>query len=315
MRSPQRRGFTLIELLVVIAIIAVLIGLLLPAVQSAREAARRAQCTNNLKQIGLALHNYHGVNNCFPPAYITTNHSMFSCFTALLPHMEQTPLFNAYNFDLKTKDAANTTTLSTPLASYLCPSMSLPYRKPDPAFEDFQAPASYATCSGDAYAELYSRRHIYGLPRGVIMAEATTNNGDTEPLQTLPNPPINIAAITDGSTQTVVVGEQDYGLKNDFFPSTNKRAGQFRGGQGVWAHGYPRNGNFSTWATFNKHTVETPAESEENGAYAFRSLHPGGASFAFADGSVRFVKTTVSKPVYRALGSRAGGEVISSDSY
>src|SRR2546423_439406 len=117
MQTRNRRGFTLIELLVVIAIIAVLIALLLPAVQSAREAARRSQCTNNLKQMGLAFHNYHSANNAFPPAKIYSGSCYWSnagaglvlnttAFSMILGYMEQTPLYNAYNFSQPSSNAA-----------------------------------------------------------------------------------------------------------------------------------------------------------------------------------------------------------------
>lgn len=312
-----RRGFTLIELLVVIAIIAVLIALLLPAVQSAREAARRAQCTNNLKQIALAMHNYHDSNGCFPFAMIQgAGSAKYASFTGILPYVEQGPLFASYNIVLGSRDLSNTTVSSTLVSSYLCPSMTIPYAKPDFALEDYLAPSSYATSNGNSYADLYKRRHLFGMPTGVIIGDSTTNSGDTEaPLTKIASPTIKVGAIRDGSSQTFMIGEQDYGLKNDFFSSTTERAGQFRGGQGVWAHGYPRQGNFSTWGAFNRHEVNDDATSEESGIYAFRSQHPGGANFAFADGSVRFVKESVSKPIYRGLSTREGHEVISADSF
>lgn len=140
-----RRGFTLIELLVVIAIIAVLIALLLPAVQSAREAARRAQCTNNMKQLGLALHNYHSTNDAFPMTYpartisdrtLRQSWGTWSVHTLLLPYMEQTQVYNACNFTVINKDTGagayvNFTGISIRVASFLCPSSPLPIGSQD----------------------------------------------------------------------------------------------------------------------------------------------------------------------------------------
>jgi prepilin-type N-terminal cleavage/methylation domain-containing protein/prepilin-type processing-associated H-X9-DG protein len=315
-RPGTRAGFTLIELLVVIAIIAVLIALLLPAVQSAREAARRAQCTNNLKQIALAMHNYHSANGSFPFALIQSSGGKYSCFVGILPYLEQAPLFASYNLNLTSKDVANRTTQATMVSTYLCPTMTIPYQKPNFELNDYLAPTSYAASNGDAYADLYKGRHLYGEPRGVIIGDSTTNNGDTvNPLTSVASPPISVASITDGSSNTLFLGEQDYALKNDFFSSTSTRAGQYRGGQGVWGHGYPRGLNFSTWGKFNHHMVTGDNTDEQSGIYAFRSQHPGGAHFGFADGSVRFVKESIAKTIYRGLSTRAGGEVISSDSY
>ena len=181
--------------------------------------------------------------------------------------------------------------------------MTLPYAKPDFSVEDYLAPTSYTTSNGDVYANLYSGRHLYGVPKGVIIGATSTNTDDPDnPLTTVSHPPVSVGAITDGSSNTILGGEQDYGLKNDFFSSTNKRAGQLRGGQGVWAHGYPRGLNFSTWGKFNLHTVNDDVTSEENGI----SLVPQPAlrrrNFVLADGSVRFFKDSISKPIYpRAL--------------
>ena len=115
----RRRGFTLIELLVVIAIIAVLISLLLPAVQSAREAARRIQCVNNLKQIGLGLHNYYDSRNSLPGAYLDYNTTKFSALSQILPFVEQTPMFNALNFMVIFSDPMNSTVLNTKVSGFI----------------------------------------------------------------------------------------------------------------------------------------------------------------------------------------------------
>src|SRR4051812_36639289 len=120
--NQNRRGFTLIELLVVIAIIAVLIALLLPAVQSAREAARRSQCVNNLKQIGIAMHNYHDQVGALPGAYLVYNVTSFSALSMTLPQLEQSPLYNALNFSLAYSDSSNSTVLMADVNTFICPS-------------------------------------------------------------------------------------------------------------------------------------------------------------------------------------------------
>ena len=160
MLLSRRRGFTLIELLVVIAIIAVLIALLLPAVQQAREAARRSQCTNNLKQIGLALHNYHDVYNTFPAGYIdqgvAANRGHYSWTSAILPYIDQAPLSNLMrvgDVPLSTNLTNNLTAMQTPLSGFACPS------NPAPSLNDAALPAANARAIQDSA----------GTGRGVVL--------------------------------------------------------------------------------------------------------------------------------------------------
>jgi prepilin-type N-terminal cleavage/methylation domain-containing protein/prepilin-type processing-associated H-X9-DG protein len=312
-----RRGFTLIELLVVIAIIGVLIALLLPAVQSAREAARRVQCMNNLKQVGLALHGYHDASGSFPPSLAAwSTGSYFAAFTAMLPHLEQGPLFAAYNASLQNIAPENTTVTSTRINVYLCPSMSMPITRPDPSFKDYLAPASYALNTGSRYAWCWYGTDRYGMPDGLFVpTEAYSTMG--QPIQRLS--PVRMSDVPDGLSNTMAVGEQDYGLKDYKFGSGDPRAGQVRGGEGAWADSFPASGSFSTYAPFNTHayfgTGSRPDFREMSGIAAFRSQHPGGAQFLFADGSVRFLKDSIDKGTYKALSTRHGGEVLSADSY
>lgn len=328
--TRRRPGFTLIELLVVIAIIAVLIALLLPAVQSAREAARRAQCTNNLKQLGLALQNYHGSYGSFPigrsifpnPATDTTPYS-YSPFAMLLPFVEQSPLFSSINFSLPTlSQQGNTTALATSVNSFLCPS-------------DGQQAPSYAGGTNYRFSEGTSICYAYGpVDFGQVNTTMPIPDGAF-----FDNLSINLAQISDGTSNTAVASEK---LMGDFnngiasqmrdiyvqttWPTTPEETYQQcqavdntslpakgeSGGGSPWLRGYVATSVY-------KHV--SPPNSYSCYFYPSRltltatSLHPGGVNVALADGSVRFVKSAVNRMTWRALGSRNGGEVISSDSY
>ena len=197
-RASHIRGFTLIELLVVIAIIAVLIALLLPAVQAAREAARRAQCVNNLKQIGLALHNYHDINGSFPLdrclfTGITPRTYSFSGWAAILPQLEQSTVFSAINFSLpNANQAGNTTVLNITIAAYVCPSES----QTIPAGNG--AGTNYSLSEGSNIVYSYGATDTTG-----IQANQPRPNGPF-----FPNTVCRIAQFTDGTSNSVMVGER-----------------------------------------------------------------------------------------------------------
>jgi prepilin-type N-terminal cleavage/methylation domain-containing protein/prepilin-type processing-associated H-X9-DG protein len=347
-RQRDRRGFTLIELLVVIAIIAVLIALLLPAVQSAREAARRAQCVNNLKQLALACHNYHQTYNQFPsnlylhPCYATNvyfwNNSSWIAY--LLPNMEQQPLYNAINFSFmwgtyqicnwgQGLSIVNLTVRQTVINSLLCPSDPSPptdLNNSDEVWGQLAAGTSYVGNGGDfclacgnagptqqifcAAQGYYCRGMQLGDPQNPYAVPIQGSTGDG--IFWRQDWGVSIPQITDGTSNTFLAGEQiqmvtlwnEWCEANATVASTAVPLNYLAPGvairQGigsvVLATGASDIGNWTHW-------------------YSFRSMHPGGANFAMCDGSVKFIKTTTSMPIYQALSTRAIGEVLSADSY
>jgi prepilin-type N-terminal cleavage/methylation domain-containing protein/prepilin-type processing-associated H-X9-DG protein len=386
--NPVRRsvGFTLIELLVVIAIIAVLISLLLPAVQSAREAARRAQCVNNLKQIALAANNYESTNGCFPggsysgqngfnPPHWGTYPENWSVFVRMLPFFEQAPMYNAVNFNLSSSDVNNLTICGVRVASLICPSdtqndtISIPSTQassnvtpgwsfnlipsgvnavfPLPPGNWLQAFSSYAGNAGTftfGYSNLMSTSILSNF-NGVIYNDSS----------------VKISAVTDGTSNTFIFGEHSKGLLFKLDPGYAVSDNSWNSGRWydtLFSTLYPLNAGNGNNVGFGGGT---------NDSYYFPttagSFHPGGANFAFCDGSVHFLKNTTSSwpfntgnadsygdampdnttfvvvsatppaiksgeylqnslnnvpaqlGAYQQLSTRAGGEVISADSY
>ncbi|WP_422930034.1 DUF1559 domain-containing protein [Singulisphaera sp. PoT] len=323
MSTHRRRGFTLIELLVVIAIIAVLISLLLPAVQAAREAARRMQCSNNLKQIGLALHNYEGTNGVMPSAR-TGSPMLWSALAQVLPNLEGGALYNAINFNLpelpptaaSPLGSANVTAVATKINAYLCPS--------DPRTDGFQptlAPNNYVANAGSGTTNGGSIRKIdfTGVPDGLFYDLSA----------------VRFAEVTDGLSNTAAFSETLKGSGVDSTGPTplNPRL-QFAQGPGgtamsdafcssrtswigergqEWARGS------LTFATSNHYLTPNNALPDCLSQYAIgrlsaRSQHPGGVNVLMTDGHVQFYKNSVSVVTWRAIATRSGGEVISSDS-
>jgi prepilin-type processing-associated H-X9-DG protein len=271
------------ELLVVIAIIAILIGLLLPAVQSAREAARRAQRTNNLKQLVLALHNYVGVNQVLPAGYVAQPCEVFpdamcvshGVFAAILPQFEQQSLYNAINFDRNVFLSPNTTIFGTGVSALWCPS------DPGidvPVFTELLEPiknktyrTSYAGCTGTWYNH---GRNPTRMAQNNGLFWATSSVG--------------LAAVTDGTSNTIAFGEKAYSLltpgSTDFW--------------GFWPSGDFGDAQFSTlyplnpWKRLKDGTLPL-TNSSLYWASSASSRHPGGVNFAMLDGSVHFILDTI----------------------
>jgi prepilin-type N-terminal cleavage/methylation domain-containing protein/prepilin-type processing-associated H-X9-DG protein len=372
--QARKRGFTLIELLVVIAIIAVLIALLLPAVQSAREAARRAQCTNNLKQLALAANNYESTNLTFPggsysnynggpPTAADSNCQSgiapcdfpenFSCFVRMLPFTEQAPMFNSVNFNLTSSNYENLTIFGVRLSVLTCPSdtkndpVALNPTTPNSSFNLIRGTlppgnwmecySSYAGNAGtwDFGFATWKGPNIFAMYNGTIYNDSS----------------VKVSGVTDGTSNTFLFAEHSHAMAvlNDpyYYVSDNSwQSGRWY--DTLFATEYPMTINLQG----NLNAANGPF-----GYYAItvaNSLHPGGANFAFCDGSVHFIKSTISSwtvsgnnqdsygdaipdgttsatdpyagelvfglgsaqlGVYQKLSTRAGGEVVSSDQY
>jgi prepilin-type N-terminal cleavage/methylation domain-containing protein len=278
------RGFTLVELLVVIAIIGVLVALLLPAVQSAREAARRMQCSNNLKQIALAVHNYHDTHQRLPPASTNANLAGSSGFAAILPYLEQGNLYLQYDFSKGNSDPANLQVVSQRIKGYICPSCFFIRKVPASGCDaNDRAPGTYAfsTSTGDPY----------GISDGAIV------NANT--------PATRFASVTDGTSNTFLAGENHWGFRDYLFTS-GPCNGQVRGGFSYWSSPYPLATAFTTRGPFNPQTYNNDGLRLAN----FRSSHPAGVNMSNVDGSVRFVMENIDHAILDATATREGGESL-----
>jgi len=296
----SRRAFSLIELLVAITIIGLLIALLLPAVQSAREAARRVQCANNLKQMGLALNSYASQVGSFP------SYALITIQAALLPHLEQQALYNAINFSAEyTAEGidANLTARETSLSVLLCPSDSLRSRG-----------LNYAANGGCGY-------QTYG-DNGAFFLK-----------------PIGFHSLTDGASQTAAFSEivqgswkiqdprrvgyatletligptqlEEFTQLCRNFPFTPDYMAYYERGATWLTMGLP-NSVYNHVNVMNGRSCLNGSQYEV-GAWSAGSLHPGGGQTVFADGHVRFIKETIELNTWRAMGSRDGGEVVDLD--
>ena len=354
-RVRRRRGFTLIELLVVVAILSLLMALLLPAVQSAREAARRLQCVNNLKQIGLALHGYHDAMGCLPPGRMKTYDPRYagsnppcsstiidkSFLIMVLPGMEQAALYDAVNQNLSIFGRENRTVHPAMVDSYACPSdPEARVREADPshmigpgfATADEQlmmAFTSYSGCFGSFDVNALPGPDNDCSPAPRLRAQADGVLGDSYP--------ITLAAVRDGLSHTIFVSEKATAR----FEALDRDRGPIFSRWGWSISGNPGDTLFTTFYPPNM-IDRVAAVAGRSHALAASSLHPGGANVAMGDGSVRFVKDTIQSwpysrltgeplgasrtadgwwtdlppaGVWQALGTRHGGELIDAGAF
>jgi prepilin-type processing-associated H-X9-DG protein/prepilin-type N-terminal cleavage/methylation domain-containing protein len=301
----RRAAVTLVELLVVLAIIAVVLGLLLPAVQNVREAARRIACANNLRQIGLACHSYHDAGGAFPPGYSAyrcadplETHPGWGWAARLLPFLEQDALQHGIVFHASIAKPINEAARCTLLRAYLCPS------DPDVP-DDFPvtdlsgrlvarvAPTSYAANYGSGELD-----EIPGPREGVFYR----------------NSRVRLADISDGSSSTIMIGDRAW--SHAMAPWA-----------GAVPHGVVRGGPLNPWRDNPEAAYPAPnfclvqtnkigdAHDADGSLDEFYSEHPGGVNVLFADGSIHFLRNSINHAVLQALGTRAGGEVVSETDY
>lgn len=328
----RRNGFTLIELLVVIAIIGVLIGLLLPAVQKVREAANRIRCLNNLKQMGLALHNYHDAHDTFPPGFLAQTPSQagqymsnqqsdytpgWSFFALMLPYVEQGNLGNSIDYRLPILHGNNKIGRETPIKLFVCPTDTEPrlIDITDSGQTNWTAPNTYAYPPPASPLTVLGQASVcsYAGVLGTLGYEEQPFTGVFHR-----NSRVRIADITDGTSNTVGIGERTSRF------SANSWVGPVWQQETTYAPTAPRYNaaqpSFQMRATPTAVLVHVRITSlqpnhPDNSPGSFFSSHQGGAQFLNMDGSCRFISSSVTVENYRSLCSRNGGEILTGDGF
>ena len=306
--SRLARGFTLVELLVVIAIIGVLIALLLPAVQQAREAARRTQCVSNMKNIGLAMHNYHDTYNNLPYlGFDGWNGDTISVFGRILPFVEQNAMYETLNFNVRANDGNNKLYRTTPLDIFTCPSEGVTLGESNSGNQWWSHQRySYGVCVGNTNYAQHDANNWDGL-------WTYKNGGSAFQMNRIHN----LAAVTDGTSNTVMVSELPMN-QNDQGWQGMYAAAIYSSGAGFTGYLTPNtkasvDGGRRCWNP-NDYLQKIPCHNAGDNwwsaTFAAFSMHPGGVNAGNYDGSVRFIPETIDIWTWRGMTSTQGGEVV-----
>jgi prepilin-type N-terminal cleavage/methylation domain-containing protein/prepilin-type processing-associated H-X9-DG protein len=299
LQETRRDGFTLIELLVVIAVIAILVALLLPAVQQAREAARRTGCRNNLKQIGLALHNYHDAHKCFPPGFVTgaaapSTANGWGWGAHLLPYLDQGPLYQSIDFDRPIFDPVNATATRTGIPVFLCPT-------------DLVEPHAFNIVDGTGTVLGQATPSSYAATVGDDNSEVTDLHCNGAFFR---NSCVRMRDMIDGSSQTTLVGDRAFAMTKGTWVGAPDGAVVAAGELNPWS---TTTAPPETFSLVHNNWINILTDSD-GGLDDFSSMHTGGVQLLFADGSVRFIPSiTTDGPLRRAfwaMGTVHGKEVI-----
>lgn len=320
MLNARRPGFTLVELLVVIAIIGVMVGLLLPAVQAAREAARRMQCGNNLKQLTLGLHNYESSYKTLPPSRITSGESRHSWSAFMLPFIEQTAVYDIYNFNVRWWREVNFPATQTMIPSYVCPSSPSTRMMPNAAAQANHVVVPANGFGPSDYSSTNEVRRSFFEANGLPFPAGTLRGS---PGAMDRNRATRLADIIDGLSNTMMLAER-CGRPEIYFAGKRPSGVVVADGWG-WAdydstsgsvNGASRDGTL-----LNRTASSAPFATTIHGGCAinctnnseYYSFHPGGINISLSDGSVRFISDSINAATLGALVTRAGGEVVSGE--
>jgi prepilin-type processing-associated H-X9-DG protein/prepilin-type N-terminal cleavage/methylation domain-containing protein len=309
-KTSSRRAFTIIELLVVVTILGVLVALLLPAVQMARESARRMSCVNNLKQVGIAIHHYASIHTVFPSGQGAKGHSLF---VAVLPGMEETNLYNAINFNLPVGDDGNMTAVLICPKSLLCPSDPYLPLWSSTSYAGNIGNGSYRLTYDGMFASTDTPYDHYISARDVIDGLSNTAAVAEQLVDRYPSTPDRRRTFYQFWGDTTSYGEDQFALKCMSLAGLRTVPHRLKGYN--WAEGLWPKTLYDHFLPINSPSCYNTGTSKLDGASAAGSLHPGGANVLFADGHVKHIKQGIAVNVWRGLGTRRGGEVISAESF